>query len=789
MRARTILILGMLVMLSGVAPAQSQDAAGAATVKQGSDSKLSNGPGSAKNGGASGGTGHGVIAGSSSARSVADTNGDAGGDPSLRPAITRPQIGVALGGGGALALSEIGVLQWMEEHHIPADRIAGTSMGSMVGGLYASGHTIPQLKQVMTEDVFSQVFRFSSSYKSLNYRRREDARDLPNALTIGLKHGISLRNSILSDAGLNELLDREFIRYGDKINFDALPIPFRCVTTDLNAGKTVVFSQGSLPDAVRASVSIPGVYQPVEINGHRYVDGAVLQNLPVTTVKSMQTDVVIAVSLPLGQPPKGQLDSLLGVLQRSFSVAVEGNERLARPLADVLIMPDVSKFTAGDYLKSDELAQVGYAAAEKQKAALMKYALDDAAWQQYVATRASRMHGVPGNVEAVTVEAPNASVKRVVEEYFRSVQGAPLDTRKIEAILDRIRSDGRYEADYSLEYPEDDISRPHVRVMVTDQSTGPPFLLLGGSVLAETGSIARASLKARILDQDLGGYGSELRTVMEAGAQTEFTSEYYRRLTSDGFFVAPRLTFTRKPYNIYVNQVKISERINQNAGGGFDAGWSDGRFTELRAGWAGGYRRWQETTGTDGMPSYGGGWQSARMQLVYDNQDSGLVPQYGMRSVTSVGYLFNAVGSENAPQITTQFSFAHRVTKKNVFSFGADAGTMLNRNVSQPFLFTLGGPLRLAASAVDEYRGTDYFVVTPGYLRRIASLPQPLGQSIYVGAAYEAGQMRSPFAPAVTRQDVYVGLIAETPLGVISFGPAVGDDGRRKLVFTLGRFF
>ena len=114
---------------------------------------------------------------------------------------------------------------------------------------------------------------------------------------------------------------------------------------------------------------------------------------------------------------------------------------------------------------------------------------------------------------------------------------------------------------------------------------------------------------------------------------------------------------------------------------------------------------------------------------------------------------------------------------------------MLNHNVAQPFRFTLGGPLRLTASAIDEYRGTDYFLVSPAFLRRIASLPSPLGQNIYLGAAYEAGQMRAPDARTITRQDVYFGIVAETPLGVITVAPAIGDDGHRKFVFTLGKLF
>ena len=180
--------------------------------------------------------------------------------------------------------------------------------------------------------------------------------------------------------------------------------------------------------------------------------------------------------------------------------------------------------------------------------------------------------------------------------------------------------------------------------------------------------------------------------------------------------------------------------------------------------------------------------QRARLRYVYDTQDRALVPQYGIRIATEAAYLYRALGSPNTPQFTTQISLAHQITK-NLFIMYADAGTMLNRNVSQPFRFTLGGPQRLSASAIDEYRGTDYFLVEPAFLRRIAKLPDPLGQSLYIGLAYEAGQMHAPGQLTITRQDAYFGIVAETPLGVITLAPAIGDDGHRKFVFTLGKLF
>ena len=179
------------------------------------------------------------------------------------------------------------------------------------------------------------------------------------------------------------------------------------------------------------------------------------------------------------------------------------------------------------------------------------------------------------------------------------------------------------------------------------------------------------------------------------------------------------------------------------------------------------------------MPDYAGTAQKARVRYVYDSQDRALVPEYGIRSVTELGYLYGVNNGSVAPQFTEQFEFARTLFKGNVFLVNLEGGTMFNRNVAQPFRFTL----------VDQLRGTDYFLITPGLLHRIAKLPAPLGQSIYVGATFEAGQMRGPDIRTVTREDVYFGIIAETPIGVITAAPAIGSNGQRKFVFTLGKLF
>jgi NTE family protein len=711
----------------------------------------------------------------------------------------RPRIGLALGGGGALGLTEIGALQWFEEHHVPIDVIAGTSMGCMVSALYSTGKSVDQLKVIMNNSVFNSVFSFDASYKTRNFRRREDSRELPNAITIGLRHGVSFRNSLLIDQGLNAFLDAQFLRYDDRTEFNDLPIPLRCLATDVTVARTVTFSRGSLPSAVRASISIPGVYKPVEINGHKFVDGAVLANLPTQTVHDMKADVVLAFSLPIAPLGDNDLGSFFGVLQRSFGVAIEGNERLSRRLADVVITPDVKGFGQTDYLKGVELAQRGYDAAEKHKAQLLKYAISDEQWQAYIAQRTARRRGPAGKLLRVRIKAPNDSVTRAVQRKFTPLIDKPVDTAEIEVLLAQIRSGGQYDADYSVGYDENatgaDAERPTILISITDKANGPPFLLVGANIEAQTGGVTRATLESILVWQGLGGYGSELRSNIKVGFLTQIDAEYYHRFrytgSTGGFFVAPNGGFLRNPFYIYVNQQRVSERLLEQTGGGSDIGWSDAHIQELRVGWSANYVRWVTQVGSDTLspPSLIGSVQYPRVRYVYDSQDRALVPLYGFRAVTEFGYLYNAVASPNTPRFLGQLSYAHHIGDKGVFIFAAEGGSLFNHNVAQPFRFTLGGPVRLTASAIDEYRGTDYFLVEPAILRRIAKLPAPLGQSIYVGAGYEAGQMRAPDFSTITRQDVYFGLVAETPLGVITLAPAFGNADHRKFVFTLGKLF
>jgi len=180
-----------------------------------------------------------------------------------RSIIRRPTIGVAFEGGGALGLGHVGVLEWLEKNHIPVDYVAGTSMGALVGGLYAAGNSPTEIRQIMRGIDWNEVLGGRIPFQDLSYRRKEDQRAYPNNIELGLRNGLSLPGGLNSGQQVKLILDRAALPYSFVTSFDELPIPFRCVATDLGTGRAHVFKDGSLSEALRASLSLPAIFSPV----------------------------------------------------------------------------------------------------------------------------------------------------------------------------------------------------------------------------------------------------------------------------------------------------------------------------------------------------------------------------------------------------------------------------------------------------------------------------------------------------------------------------------------------
>jgi len=709
-------------------------------------------------------------------------------------------IGLALEGGGALGLAHIGALQWMEDNHIPIDRIAGTSMGAMIGGLYASGYSPAELKKIATSDVFRAVFAMQTPYIDASFRRREDRRELPQAIQFGLKGGVSLRNAVLVDAGLNEFLAESFSRYNrNDLSYDGLPIPFRCVATDLNTMRQIVFAGGPMPRAIHASIAIPGIFSPVQYDDHYLVDGAIMDNLPTDIVKQdLHADVVIAVDLESQGLSESDVSSVVGIFARAYAAGTAKNERVGKALADVLITAETSKFSTADYNKASELIAAGYAAAERNSDALKKYALNSDQWNSYILDRRQRERPQPSTLRVVRIEGGTPGAQDVAQADVSKLKGQPIDSVAVSNTLRHVQGNGAYQANFEtfapdILSPSDKLSAagPDTGVLVrlSKVRNGPPFLLLGPDMTGMSSNVTRGAVNLRFIDQNLGGYDSELRADLRLGFLTQVAVEYYRHLTRSGYYFQPHIGFLREPVYLWDNQRRISERLSQQAGGGIDVGRTFSRNLQASLQWRMQSLRWHLVNGTDGTQDISGTAQTGTANIIFDRTESGIISAHGSRLKVSAGSLFDAAGSRNAPLVEVQTAKTFKMPGESILALSAEGNTYFRRDVAEPLRFTLGGPFRLSASSIDEYRGTDDYLVRAGYLHRIATLPTGLGDGLYLSAGYEGGEMWAPERRAFLRQDGLLGVVAATPLGAFTVGGAVGDAGRRKIFFTFGHLF
>ena len=227
-----------------------------------------------------------------------------------------PKIGLVLEGGGALGLAHIGVLLWLEEHHIPASYIAGTSMGGLVGGFYATGLSAPEVREKVNTIDWNAVLAGRIPFQDLAFRRKEDAVAYPSSLEFGLRNGLRFPEGFNSGQKVSFILDQVALPYSDMKTFDDLPTPFGCVATDLVSNRTWVFRSGSLAVALRATMSLPGIFTPVRTEKQILADGGLLDNLPVDVAKDMGAELTLAIHLETAPlKPDAQL-SLFGVLGR-----------------------------------------------------------------------------------------------------------------------------------------------------------------------------------------------------------------------------------------------------------------------------------------------------------------------------------------------------------------------------------------------------------------------------------------------------------------------------------------
>jgi NTE family protein len=703
-------------------------------------------------------------------------------------ATPRQKIGVALAGGSARGLAHVGVLQWFEEHHIPVDCIAGTSMGGLVGAYYATGISPSEMRRMMHEVDWAGVLRGTPTFRNLSFRRKEDRRAFPDGLELGLRHGIKLPIGVSSGHQIGMIVDRLALPYYDIRSFDDLPIPFRCVATDIIAAKSVVFKDGSLSDALRATMAIPGVFSPVEIDGKWCVDGGILNNLPVDVVREMGADIVIAVQLGKPTVKPEAVQSFLGMVDRSVDLMILENENRNLRQADIVLAVNADKFGSADFTMGEEIADAGYETVEKKAAVLKGLALDDESWHQYTELRRSKVRTALPAPQFVEVSGTRIEANQAIAHGLTFAVGKPVDRARLESDFARITGWGRYD---SLGYRAFRAGgQDGLQVRVREKLHGPPFLNLGVEVNVSDLDSVQFNVNGRLTFFDIGGFGSEWRNDISLGSRTVLGSEYYRPIGEHGWFVAPHLVHQRIESNLYQDRSKVAEFLTTNSTAALDLGYNFGRFSELRTGYDIGHEQSSVRVGDPLLPGVSGTLSLASLRWTYDGLDSAMIPRKGLGIRSELNWVVASAGApEPFPRMQVETRYFQPVRQKSSVFLVASGGTTFGSEASQTLKFTLGGPLRLSALGLDEIRTNQYVYGAAGFLREIFSFPPLVGGKIYAAGWYELGKAYQVPDYTGLNNSASAGVAADTVLGPMFLGGSFGEGGRRKFYFLLGRLF
>jgi NTE family protein len=707
---------------------------------------------------------------------------------SQQPASAKkyPKIGLVLEGGGALGLAHIGVLQYLEEHHIPASYVAGTSMGGLVGGFYATGHSASEVKELVKTIPWDTVLAGKTPFQDLVFRRKEDAVAYPSSLEFGIRQGLRLPEGFNSGQQVSFILDEVALPYSDMKTFNDLPTPFGCVATDLVTNKPWFFRSGSLATALRATMSLPAIFAPVREGGQVYADGGLLDNLPVDVAKDMGAELTLAIHLQVAPLQPKEYLSAFGVLGESISTVIAANELRSMEMADIIVAVPLDKFTSMDYNKADDIIKAGYDAATAKSAILATLSVDDATWQQYLADRAAKRRTAPAP-QFVEVAGTTGGVKNDIEKEFTGVDGKPVDSKTLQEKILNLQGLGRFNnVTYQMTSRN---GQPGLLIDAEEKQYGTmvrPLILIDGSQFNNP----TFSIGARVTFMDIGGFRSEWRNDIILGSQYGIYSQYFHPFTpTSNWFIAPQGYANSNAFPLYDGNTYVANYRQQTYGGGVDVGYIFGRSAQLQVGYQAGWENFRREIGATEFPNLSGSFGITRLQFVLDTQNSNAIPTAGHYLLFHSDYYNANPGAPKGFPLSEVQSFNYFPVKSNLSLYlNALGGTTYGHDAGLP-PFSLGGTIKLSAYGTNELLTDQYFLFQTGFLRSLAHLPPFLGGNLYFNLRAEVGKAYGiPTAPSV-QGDAVGTFEVNTLFGPIAIGGAYGNAGHAKFFFRIGRLF
>jgi NTE family protein len=702
-----------------------------------------------------------------------------------------PRIGLALSGGGARGIAHIGVLKVLEEMRIPIHCVTGTSMGSIVGGTFAAGVTPAKLQEVVLRTDWDEVFRDQPPREEIAIRRKADDYKTLFRPEFGVKNGgLALPNGVIAGVSIESFFRVLTTEAYDISDFQKLPIPFRAMATNIETGESVVLDHGSLAQAMRASMSVPGALAPVEIDGKLLVDGGIANNLPIDEARKLCGDVIIAVNISTPPLKRSEITSALSVAGQlvNFLGKQTVDEQLKSLTSrDVLIAPDLGDISATKFDRSADAIRIGEDATRKLADSLKRYSVSP---EQYAALRSTQV-GVEkplGTVEAIEFRGLERTNSEVLRGLVATKPGEPLSEAKIGLDLRRIYGRDDFEG---IGYTIGSNAGPRALIIEPrEKSWGPDYLRFGLGLESDFQGDNQFNVLVEYRKTWINKLGAEWLMQAQIGQNTYLSTEFYQPLEESGrWFVSPYAQVGQQTRSVFAGDDKIADYLVGTAQGGIDAGAALGTWGQLKLGPVWTHVNARVDTGSPVLPSVKELTAGVRAQLFIDQLNHAWFPTDGTFFLGQAYAALTSFGSAQSYQKVQGNARAAKSWGPHTLQFAAEGGTDLGSNLPAYESFTLGGPLRLSGYRVDEFAGRDYAFGRVMYYNRIFPLPDLLGSGVYLGASAEVGRVSHRFDGLPTPGTLWSGsafLGAETFMGPAFIGLGLAPAGRWSLYLLLG---
>nr|WP_315446232.1 patatin-like phospholipase family protein [uncultured Pseudomonas sp.] len=706
----------------------------------------------------------------------------------------RPKVGLVLSGGAARGLAHIGVLKALEEQGIKIDAIAGTSMGAVVGGLYASGYKIDELEKLALGIDWQQALSDAPPREDVPFRRKQDDRDflVKQKLSFRDDGSLGLPLGVIQGQNLALLLESLLAHTSDTRDFDKLPIPFRAVATDIANGEKVVFRKGHLPQVIRASMSIPAVFAPVELDGRLLVDGGMTDNIPLDVAREMGVDIAIVVDIGTPLRNRKQLTTVVDVLNQSITLMTRRNseEQLAalKP-TDVLIQPALASFGVTDFGRAQEMIDAGYRATRILDARLARLKPSESQDAELNAARA------PGQrtpiITAIKVENDSKVDDDVIRYYIRQHIGEPLDLGRLHSDMGTL-----YGLDYfeQVQYRVVHKGQDHTLVIsARGKRSGTDYLRVGLNLSDDMRGDSAFNLGASYRINGINRLGAEWLTRAQLGDKQELYSEFYQPLdVGSRYFIAPSVVFEAQNVDAVLDNDPIAQYRVERYGMALNVGRQIGNNGEVRFGVGEAWGKADVRIGDQDLPSenFNEGFYS--LKYSYDSLDNVYYPHEGKDISLTFLQFEPSLGSDTRYR-QWEFKLDKAMSRgPDTLILGGRYGRTLDDTNVVTSSFLLGGARQLSGFREDAISGQNVSLMRAVYYRRLTPRSYlPLDFPLYAGASLERGRAwnnDNEFDSGyINAASVFIGF--DTPLGPLNFSYGLNDANEQAVYLNLGQTF